>query len=119
MRNPDVDAWFEKKQPAQADAMQAVRDVALAADDRIEESIKWSTPTYSYQGNIFSFNSAKNFVSLLFHTGAKIPGEHSGLKGEGKTARVMRFTDTADVAARADELTGVLRAWCAWKDSDA
>jgi hypothetical protein len=91
MRNPDVDAWFEKKQPAQADriAMQAVliprRDVALAADDRIEESIKWSTPTHTRTRgrNIFSFNVGRRprtlFVSLLFHTGAKIPGEHSGL----------------------------------------
>jgi hypothetical protein len=90
MRNPDVDAWFEKKQPPQHEAMQAVREIALAADDRIAESIKWSTPTYSYQGNIFSFNPAKNFVSLLFHTGAKLPGEYAGLEGEGETARVMR-----------------------------
>jgi len=34
--------------------MQAVRQVALAADPRITESIKWSTPTFSYKGNIFS-----------------------------------------------------------------
>lgn len=116
MRNPEVDAWFEEKQPPQLEAMQAVREIALAADDRIEESIKWSTPTYSYQGNIFSFNPAKNFVSLLFHTGAKLPGEHAGLEGDGETARVMRFADRAAVIARADELTEVLRAWCAWKD---
>ncbi len=116
MRSTDVDAWFDKKQPVMGDAMEAVRDVALAADPRIEESIKWSTPTYSYRGNIFSFNPAKRFVSLLFHTGALIPGDHPGLEGEGDTARVMRFTDLADVRSRADELTSVLKAWCAWKD---
>lgn len=116
MRNPEVDAWFEKRQPPQEVAMQAVREIALDADPRIEESIKWSTPTFSYKGNIFSFNPAKNSVSLLFHTGAKIPGEHAGLEGEGETARVMRFADADDVRARSDQLTAVIQAWCAWKD---
>ena len=48
--------------------MQRVREIALSADPRISETIKWSTPTYSANGNIFSFNPAKKFVSLLFHT---------------------------------------------------
>jgi uncharacterized protein YdhG (YjbR/CyaY superfamily) len=60
-RNSDVDAWFEAKQHPMEEAMQVVRRVTLEADPRIEESIKWSTPTYSYQGNIFSFNPAKKF----------------------------------------------------------
>jgi hypothetical protein len=98
------------------EAMQAVRDVTLSADPRITESIKWSTPTYSYEGNIFSFNPAKKFVSLLFHTGANIPGDHPGLDGEGDTARVMRFADAGEVKRRADELREVLAAWCRWKD---
>lgn len=116
MRNPDVDIWFEKKKHPLEDAMQAIREMTLAADKRITESVKWSTPTFSYKGNIFSFNPAKNFVSLLFHTGALIPGKHRGLKGDGDTARVMRFADLADVRARSDELTSVLRSWCKWKD---
>jgi hypothetical protein len=116
MRNPEVDAWFEKKQHPMEEAMQAVREVSLSADSRITESIKWSTPTYSYEGNIFSFNPAKKFVSLLFHTGAKIPGDHPGLEGEGDTARVMRFADADEVKRRSAELTEVLAAWCRWKD---
>ena len=116
MRNPEVDAWFEAKQHPQEDAMQKVREVTLAADRRITESIKWSTPTYSYKGNIFSFNPAKRFVSLLFHTGAHIPGSHPGLEGDGETARVMRFGDADEVNRRSDELTAILRSWCSWKD---
>lgn len=116
MRNPDVDAWFEKKRHPMEEAMQAVRAVTLAADPRIEESIKWSTPTYSYKGNIFSFNPAKKFVSLLFHTGAHIPGGHPSLEGDTETARVIRFADVEDVNSRSDELTEVLVSWCRWKD---
>ncbi len=97
--------------------MQRVRDITLAADSRITETIKWSTPTYSYKGNIFSFNPAKRFVSLLFHTGASIPGDHPALEGDTETARVMRFADLAAVEAGASDLTKVINAWCQWKDS--
>ena len=117
MQNPDVDAWFESKQHPMEEAMQVVRRVTLEADPRITESIKWSTPTFSYQGNIFSFNPAKKFVSLLFHTGAQIPGDHPALEGDTETARVMRFSDAADVERRAGELVEVLRSWCEWKDA--
>lgn len=96
--------------------IQRVRDIALSADPRITESIKWSTPTFSYKGNIFSFNPAKKFVSLLFHTGAHIPGRHPRLEGDTDTARVMRFSDPDEVEEGAADLTAVLKAWCRWKD---
>lgn len=115
-RNPLVDAWFEKKQPPLQAAMQEVRKLTLGEDPRITESIKWSTPTFEYNGNIFSFNPAKRFVSLLFHTGAKIPGDFAGLEGDGDTGRVMRFSDLEDVKSRSGELKKVLKAWCDWKD---
>ena len=65
-RNPEVDEWFVQKDHPMEDAMQAVRSIALA-EPRVSESIKWKTPTYSYEGNILSFNPAKKLVSLLFH----------------------------------------------------
>lgn len=111
-----VDAWFEKKQHPLESAMQEVRQLTLGADPRITESIKWSTPTFEYKGNIFSFNPAKRFISLLFHTGARIPGDFAGLEGDGDTGRVRRFADKKDVKTRSGELKEVLRAWCDWKD---
>ena len=114
-RNPDVDAWFEAKDHPMEAAMQAVRAIALE-DDRIEESIKWQTPTYAYKGNIFSFNPAKKLVSLLFHRGAEIPGAHPALEGDGKLARTMRFADADDVTARGDELRSAIRSWIELKD---
>lgn len=110
-----MDAWFaERDHPLEA-ALQRVRDIALGCDERIEESIKWKTPTFSFEGNVFSFAPAKKHVSLLFHTGARIPGRHPGLDGEGQTARTMRFADLDDVETRRHELEAVLRAWIAWK----
>lgn len=111
MRAPEVDNWFETKQPVQAEAMQLVREIILGADERITETIKWSTPTFMYEGNICSFNPAKNFVSLLFHRGAEIPGDHDRLVGDGRLARTMRFSDVADVEAGRAALEAVIRSW--------
>jgi hypothetical protein len=47
--------------------MQLARKLILEADLRVTESIKWKTPTFSYNGNIVSFNPSKKFVSLMFH----------------------------------------------------
>jgi hypothetical protein len=111
-RNPQVDAWFEAlDRPVKAE-MHRVRDIILAADSRITESIKWKTPTFSYEGNLASFNPAKRFVSLLFHEGASIPGAHPHLEGEGAHARTMRFANMSEVEERAGALQAVVRAWC-------
>ena len=70
------------------------RELMLDADERIGETIKWSTPTFMYRGNLASFQPrAKQFVSLLFHTGASIPGEHPLLEGGGDVARYVRLAD--------------------------
>ena len=93
-----------------------VREFILEADARIEESVKWSTPTFAFEGNLASFQPrAKRFVSLLFHRGSEIPGDHSRLEGEGRLARTMRFDDLDDVEAGKEDLEAVVRAWCDWK----
>ena len=73
------------------------------------------TPTFEYRGNIASFNPSKRVVSLLFHRGAEIPGDHPRLEGDGRLARTMRFTDLEDVEAGRADLEAVIRAWCDWK----
>ena len=110
-RTTEVDSWFRNKDHPLENVMQRVRDIILSADPRIEESIKWQTPTFSYKGNIASFNPAKRFASLLFHRGAEIPGDHPRLVGEGNTARVMRFADVDEVEAGRADLEAVIRAW--------
>jgi hypothetical protein len=114
-RNPDVDRWFEEADHPLDALMRGTRDVILGADDRVTESIKWKTPTFSYKGNIASFNPSKRFVSLLFHRGAEIPGDHPRLEGDGRLARTMRFADLDDLEAGRAELEAVIRAWCDWR----
>lgn len=114
--NPEVDAWFEKLEHPQKAGMQAVRAVILQADPRMTESIKWSTPTFAFGGNLASIQpNAKRFVSLLFHRGAEIPGDHPLLVGEGRLARTMQFVDAADIEAKRAALEAVVTAWCDWR----
>ena len=114
--NPEVEAWFSDYENPRKDAMLRVRDLILS-DDRMTETIKWKSPTFVYRGNMASFNPrTKAHVSLMFHTGADIPGQHPLLQGGGKTARYMRFDSLADVEAAADQIAAVVAAWCASRD---
>ncbi|MCZ6662534.1 MAG: hypothetical protein O6951_06370 [Actinobacteria bacterium] len=70
-------------------------------------------PNLDYKGNMASFNPrTKAQVSLMFHTGASIPGVYSRLEGGDETARYMKFTDLAKVESAANEIRSVVQAWC-------
>ena len=111
--NPEVDRWLTESTHPLKELMQRVRRVILSADGRVEEGIKWQTPTFSFRGNIASINpQAKQFLSLMFHRGADIPGNFPNLEGGGKVARYMKFQDAGDLEAKSAELQAIVRAWC-------
>lgn len=110
--SPEVDAWFDDYEHPAKDAMLLVRDIILS-DARMAETIKWKSPTFVYEGNMASFNPrTKAHVSLMFHTGASIPGSHPRLEGGGDTARYMKFVDRADVDSAREDLRSIVAAWC-------
>jgi hypothetical protein len=116
-RNPEVDEWFKQKKPPLADGLNRARDIILAADRRVTETIKWGTPTFVYKGNILSFAPSKTSISLMFHRGAEIPGRHPRLEGEGKLVRTMRFKNAAEVQAGKAHIQGAVKAWCTYRDA--
>jgi uncharacterized protein YdhG (YjbR/CyaY superfamily) len=112
----EVDAWFEKYDNPMKPVVQAIRRVILETDPRMEEVIKWQAPTFVYKGNLASFYpKSRQHASLMFHLGARIPGDFSPLEGTGDTSRVMKFTDLADVERKKDELQRIVRAWIEMK----
>jgi len=115
--NPDVDHWFEVKERPMADAMQRAREIILSADDRVAETIKWSTPTFVYKGNILSFTPSKKGVGLMFHNGAEIPGEHPRMAGDNRLVRTMRFSDLNDVESGRADIERAIVAWCDWRET--
>jgi hypothetical protein len=116
-RNPDVDRWLgQADRPLEA-TMRRARDIILEADGRVTESIKWKTPTFAYRGNIASFNPSKHLLSIMFHRGSEIPGDHPRLEGAGRLVRTMRFADLDQLEAGRADLEAVIRAWCDWRAS--
>jgi hypothetical protein len=116
-RSPDVDAWLARYDHPLKPLVERVRDVMLASDPRLGETIKWSAPTFVYKGNLATFQPRSNqHVSLVFHTGASIPGSHPILEGGTDTGRHARFSDADAVDAARPALEAVVRAWCDWKD---
>jgi hypothetical protein len=113
--NREVDRWLDEANHPLDATMRRAREIILGADDRVTESIKWKTPTFAYKGNIASFNPSKNVVSIMFHRGSEIPGDHPRLEGDGKLVRTMRFTDLDDLEASRTDLEAAVRAWCEWK----
>jgi hypothetical protein len=114
-RNPDVDAWLDQADHPMDATMRRAREIILGADGRVTESIKWKTPTFAFRGNIASFNPSKRLLSIMFHQGAEIPGEHPRLEGDARLVRTMRFNDLAELEAGRADLEAAVRAWCEWK----
>ena len=107
----EVDDWFAGQSHPMENEMQRVRRIILGVDDRVTETIKWKTPTFMFEGNIASFSPAKKLVSLMFHRGAEIPGDHPGLEGDARLVRTMRFESDEEIERRADEIEAVVAAW--------
>jgi hypothetical protein len=113
-RSPEVDAWFETLDHPLKDVMLAVREEFLR-DARVDETIKWKSPTFVAGGNIASIDpKAKAHVSLMFHQGAKL-GDNPSFEGGGGTVRYIRFADLAAVRSRRRDLRAALAAWFAMK----
>ena len=113
-----VDAWFAKYENPKKDVVERIRDIVLGADPRIEETIKWQAPTFTYKGNLASFYPrSKEHASLMFHVGAKIPGKHARLEGTGDTSRVLKITTVAEAERAKRDIEKLVRAWCDWRDA--
>ena len=118
MTHEDVDRWMGHYDNPMKDVVQRVRRIILACDDRVEECLKWDTPTFTYRGNIASiYPKSTHHATLMFHEGASIPGTFPHLEGSGE-ARAMRIVSIAEAEERRDEIGQIVDAWIAWKDGD-
>jgi hypothetical protein len=84
----------------------------------MEETIKWSSPTFMYKGNMASFfMNAKKHVSLMFRKGAFMPNEKGLLSGDGQEGRVAKFASLDDIGEKKEALTTLVKEWISMQDS--
>jgi len=116
-RDPKVEELIKKKKSPMTAEIQRVREIILEANDKIEECVKWSAPTFMYKGNIASFYmNTKSHVSLMFHNGASIPDKFGLLEGDGNVSRVAKFMDMKDVEKKKNALQAIINEWVKMKD---
>lgn len=118
-RNPKVDEYLaQKKHPLNVE-IQRVREIILNVHPEIEETIKWSSPTFIYKGNMASyFMNAKKHVSLMFHKGILINDKTGLLEGDGKEARTAKFKSIEDIENRKADLESVVMGWVKLQDGE-
>jgi len=116
-KNKVVDEYLAKKDHPMNAEIQRVREIILSTHDGIEETIKWSSPTFLYKGNMASyFMNAKKHVSLMFHKGASINDQTGLLVGDGKEGRAAKFQSMEDIENRKEDLESVVLEWVRMQD---
>jgi hypothetical protein len=116
----EVDVWFARYENPMKEVVLRIREIVLGADPRIEECIKWQAPTFTFEGNLASFfPKSKQHASLMFHTGARIPGTHPRLEGGGDISRVLKIASLEEANRARPDIERIVRAWCDWRVGEA
>ena len=116
-KNPKVDEYLEKKAHPLTKEIQRIREIILGVHEKMEETIKWSSPTFMYKGNMASFfMNAKKHVSLMFHKGAFMDDKTGLLQGDGKEGRVAKFSGLEEIEERKKDLETVVLTWIEMQD---
>ncbi len=119
-----VDGFLEGIHPDLIQLINAVREIILATDSSIDEQIKWNSPAFFYTGEMKPFNPKeykrdicvmnlnKNYVMLVFPTGAKITDGKGILEGNFSDGRkIAHFKKLEDIAEKKSALQSVIKEW--------
>ncbi|MFN7698554.1 MAG: DUF1801 domain-containing protein [Deltaproteobacteria bacterium] len=98
-KSPIVEHWFRGYESPMKAVVLAMREILHAADPRLEEQLKWQSPTFVLGGGHLAsfFPGSRDHARLMFPLGARIPGEHPHLEVSGASSRVMRERTLAEV----------------------
>ena len=100
-RDPRIDAYIAKAQPFARPILERVRERVHAVVPDIEETLKWSTPTYCKGGKIVLGTAAfKAHASVGFWRGQELGMER---KDEGM-GQLGKLTSVDDLPPNLDEL---------------
>lgn len=112
MTKPSVEVFMAKLEHPYKAELEALRTIILGVDNAIEESIKWSCPTFSYGGVMASLVvRTKKCAQVMFHKGAQLKKGRGLLWGDGKEVRHANFEDMASIRRNKKKLEAVIKEW--------
>jgi hypothetical protein len=128
-RDPRVDAYIDALPEWQQAICHEVRDLVHAADEEVEETIKFrDRPYFVLQGNVCALLAAKAHVNVFLYDGAIVPDPDGIVTGghDNTTARTVAIRQGETVNAPAlrtmfEQIIAINRAggWRKLKDSRA
>jgi uncharacterized protein YdeI (YjbR/CyaY-like superfamily) len=107
-RDPRIDAYISKSAPFAQPILARVRDAVHAACPGVEETIKWSAPSFVHAGRILAGMAAfKQHASFGFWKHAEVMGEGGERNGMGSYGKLQ---SVHDLPPRARLLADIRRA---------
>jgi hypothetical protein len=116
MSKSEVNAFMKKLEHPFKAELEELRAIIIGVDDRIEESIKWKCPTFSYGGVMASLVvRTKKCAQVMFHKGVLLKKGSGLLWGEGKEVRNANFDDMASIKKSKKKLEALVKEWVVLK----
>jgi uncharacterized protein YdeI (YjbR/CyaY-like superfamily) len=101
-RDPRVDAFIEKSADFAQPILVELRSLIHEANSEIQETWKWSFPTFMYNNKIIcSFSAFKKHCSFSFWMAAQLPDPNQIMERIGKTSmgslgKITKLSDLPD-----------------------
>jgi hypothetical protein len=120
VKSSDVERFMRNLEHPHKEELQRLREVILSVDPRIGETIKWSCPTFTFDGNIASLVvRTRKCAQVMFHQGGSLQSGKDWLEGTGKDVRFANFDSLIEVNKHAAPLKRVIREWFASRTAKA
>lgn len=101
--SPKVQQFFMKLPPAKREAAMQLRDIIVAVDNSIEETIKWNQLTFVHGKTnlafIYTFATVE-YINLGFFHGTMLKDPKKLLEGTGKGMRHVKIYNAEKIPAK-------------------
>ena len=88
-RDPRVDAYIARAQPFARPILEHIRERVHAAVPEVEETLKWSAPSFTLRGKILLMMAAfKAHAAMNFWRGQELRGEKAEADGMGQFGKL-------------------------------
>ena len=107
-----ITAYIDKLGDWRGKILGRLRTIIRAASPDLAEEWKWSTPVWSYQGNVLAVGAFQDHVKLNFFKGAALDDPrglfNAGLDAKASRAIDLRQGDRLDEAALKELIRGAV-----------